>query len=162
MPSRTPVPGSGGSGDTTLTPWHKSDIDKLAGGRVAYTNITADVTITTANDISTITWTAFANRFYDIEAAIACRSTVAGDQIRVMITDASNVPLVSEELTTVSANNFITFRPVVRNYNPGATVVIYKLRAVRTNGSGVCTAEPTFFGTTNIAHFVGTDVSPNF
>lgn len=107
-------------------------------GRVGYAAVTASqTTITTVVDLTslTTTFTAAAGRRYRISAGCKVLSTIVGDAIQLQITDGSGTVLQNAEMINQSGSTGQSMAcsvPVV----PGAGSRTYKLRMLRTAGTG--------------------------
>lgn len=118
--------------------WTGSDWAALSSSTVGYAQITASQAgITTITDIAglAVNFTAVAGRRYRISAGCKAISTIVGDAIQLQITDGSGTVLQNAEMINQSGSTGQSMAcsvPVV----PGAGSKTYKLRMLRTAGTG--------------------------
>jgi len=122
---------------------HNSDIALLPKGKVAFTQTTAVVSgITVVTDIVTATFTALASRYYRITGYATATSSVAGDEIDVTLTDntPTTIQLARQRIGGTGAL-YMFFSPIVV-VQPGAGSKTYRLRILRSSGTGSITHTP--------------------
>ncbi len=159
MASRSTVPGSNGTDDTTGNPWRKAGIDALPGGLCAYAAETSGVTITSLADIITVTFTANGSRTYEVRGLVSAASDTANDVVRITLTDGANGGLnqgVREFVITNATKAFPIEFSCIDQPSSGSTT--YKIRGSRVSGSGVVTTGGTSSGSTIRVY----DVGPSF
>lgn len=128
---------------------HASDIALLPKGKVGYAQVTANqgsITNVIVDLTSlTLTFTAAASRYYKITGYGLLATTVADDMFAVSITDGAGTQLqqASCQIRVATVTQFFIVQVVVQ---PGAGSKTYKLRCVRTTGTGTgtLTASATF------------------
>jgi hypothetical protein len=122
---------------------HNSDIALLPKGKVAYTQTTTVIGgITTVVDIVTATWTALASRYYKITGYATTTSTVAGDEIDVLLTDNTPTTIQLARQRIGGTGSLYLFHSPMIVIQPGAGSKTYRLRILRSSGTGTVTHTP--------------------
>ncbi len=127
---------------------------RVAKGIVGYNPYTVNygsgVTNTVVDLNPSVTFTAEAGRSYKITAAVLVGSSVANDKAHMMITNGSNVQVaVGTVVCTLTGLNFYSiFAQAV--VVPGAGSVTYKMRGVRSAGTGTL----TYIGTVDAPRYI--------
>lgn len=113
-----------------------------AQGRVGYAEITAAQTFTTLADVTglSVTFTAAASRYYKISVHGLLRSSVANDVAQLVIANAANTTLNVGQVVCANTT-FAVGAPVSFVAQPAAGSVTYKVRCVRSSGTGTVTLD---------------------
>ena len=142
-----------------------ADLNALPGGVSAggYARVTADQgTFTTVTDLTslTVTWTAVSSRLYRTSFYACLTSTIAGDELAVLVTDGSNVQKAIDEkiqrALDIGQDNFTVLTGSVVETGLSGSMT-RKLRALRTTGTGAVTLEASATGP---AYIVVEDIGP--
>lgn len=148
------IPGGFTAGDVLTA----ADMNLLPAGEVGSASITSSTTFTTLQDISglSVTFTALASRRYRVTAHGLLRSTVTTDIAQLLIADASSTTISVGQVACVSTT-FAVSCSVMAIVTPSAGSCTYKVRGVRSSGSGTITLD---CASTYPAYIVVEDIGP--
>lgn len=124
------------NGSAWRLPW------SMGWGRIAGALATSNQgSITTVVDLTslTVTFTAVANRIYEITGEVTMASTIATDVVAVVIADGSNTQ-VQKRSAAIGIANVGASASASVEVTPSAGSVTYKLRGLRDSGTGTVTA----------------------
>lgn len=122
-------------------------------------NLANQATISTIVDVTTctITYTAVANRSIEVIGRVLVQSTVAADVATVSIANAAGADLAIARVLLTTVTTFVNV-PITHYETPAAGSVTYKLRIVRTAGTGTLTVAG---GGTGYGVIAVNDLGPN-
>lgn len=122
-------------------------------------NLANQATISTIVDVTTctLTFTAVANRSIEVIGRVLVQSTVAADVATLSVANAASADLAIARALLTTVTTFVNL-PITHHETPAAGSVTYKLRMVRTAGTGTLTVAGggTGYGVISIK-----DVGPN-
>lgn len=159
--------------------WYDTDDDPAAAdaanywnsawGQIAYTQVTANQgSITTITDLTGVTVTLAiptVGRRLLITATVIMQSTVAGDRLDVIITDAANTIYSVRYMTGSAANNGETITATTVVDVTSSSALTFKARAQRGGGTGTLTmiggaTTPSFIKVEDIGPVTRAAVNP--
>jgi hypothetical protein len=116
--------------------------DNLPWGIIGKASITAGQTFTTLADVTglSVTWTAVGGRQYRVQVHGLLRSSVVNDIAQLLIADGSNNTISVGQVACL-ATTFAFQTSCFAVVTPSAGSVTYKVRCVRSNGSGTVTLD---------------------
>lgn len=113
-----------------------------AQGRVGYAEITSTQTFTTLADVTglSVTFTAAASRYYKISVHGLLRSSVANDVAQLVIATGAGTTLSVGQVVCANTG-FAVGAPVSFVAQPAAGSTTFKVRCVRSSGTGTVTLD---------------------